>query len=503
MKIYNTYTRQLEEFQPIEPGKVRMYVCGPTVYNYIHIGNARSVVAFDVVRRYLEYRGYDVHYVSNFTDVDDKIIQAATDEGVAPRIITERYIKAFYEDIDALGVKRATENPRATEFIPQMIAFVEQLIADDFAYESAGDVYFRVSKAQDYAKLAGKNLDELLEGASGRLDDAEMARKESPADFALWKSVTDGTPEANAQGGSTSALADENERSEHDAKASVGTEELIKEGLAFPSPWGQGRPGWHLECSVMSGSLLGETLDIHGGGEDLEFPHHTNEIAQSEAYHHGVKFVNTWMHNGFVNIAGEKMSKSLGNFKTVHEMFENNQIRSEHLRFFLASTHYRRALDFTDDNIELAANNLSKLLAGGVTLAYNVRLHSRKGLPEPNDDIMNEFNKFQEQFIETMDEDFNIANGLTVFYSFISWTHKLSEFEVSQKMLDYYFQILEIILGTRKFLDDDPEIDALVAEYDVVRAAKDYARADAIRDELKTRGIVLETTKNGTRWRRG
>ena len=320
MKIYNTYSRQLEDFQPIEPGKVKMYVCGPTVYNYIQVGNARSVVAFDLVRKYLEFRGFEVEYISNFTDVDDKIIKAAASENISTKELSERYIAAFYEDTDLLNVKRASQNPKATEFIEAMIDFIQELLDKDYAYISEGDVYFRVAKSKDYAKLANKNLADLLAGASGRTDE-ETNLKESPADFALWKSVK----------------ADE---------------------VSWQAPWGAGRPGWHIECSVMSTSLLGETIDIHGGGADLEFPHHTNEIAQSEAKT-GQKFVNYWMHNGFVNVDGEKMSKSLGNFTTVHELLQ--VVDPQILRFFLTTTHYRRPLNFTDDALTEAENNIKKI----------------------------------------------------------------------------------------------------------------------------------------------
>lgn len=447
MKIYNTMTRKLEPFTPIEPGKIRMYVCGPTVYNYIHIGNARSVVAFDVVRRYLEYRGYAVHYVSNFTDVDDKIIKAAKAENTTPAEISERYIKAFYEDINALGVKRADENPRATEFIAPMIAFIQDLIDKGFAYVAEGDVYFRVERSEGYAALANKNLAELLDGASGRVNEDD-AKKESPADFALWKSVASDRDEDK-----------------------------------FDSPWGAGRPGWHIECSVMSNSLLGETLDIHGGGADLEFPHHTNEIAQSEA-HNGVKFVNTWMHNGFVNIDGEKMSKSLGNFKTVREMIAGG-LNPQVLRFFLATTHYRRPLDFTDDALERAEKNLTK-----IENAY--RNLSELGDADPSD--------FEEKFIRAMDEDFNIANGLSVFYDFIGWVNKGN----GGKRVQAFFNVVLEILGLsfNEETDLDAEIQALVDARQIAREVRDFAKADEIRDELKARGIVLEDTKEGVKWHR-
>lgn len=461
IKIYNTYSRSLEDFNPIEEGKVRMYVCGPTVYNYIHVGNARAVVAFDVVRRYLERFGnidasgkrfgYEVDYVSNFTDVDDKIINTAQKEGIEPIELTQRYIDAFYEDTDVLKVKHATHAPRATEYIYQMIDFIQDLIDKDFAYVSEGDVYFRVSKSQNYAKLANKKLDELLEGASGRIDtDLESKRKESPVDFALWKAAKEGE-------------------------------------IFWQAPWGKGRPGWHIECSVMSGSLLGETLDIHGGGQDLEFPHHTNEIAQSEAHNNGTKFVNIWMHNGFVNIDGEKMSKSMNNFTTVHEMLQAG-LDPQVLRFFLATTHYRRPVDFNNEALERAENNLKK-----IENAYrNLDVLA-------NDD--GSLTSFEIAFTTAMDNDFNIADGLTVFYDFISWVNKGNGGSDVKRFFD---DILKII-GLEFKQDEeilDSEIEFLIEERNLARAKKDYARSDEIRDSLKAQGIVLEDTSQGMRWHR-
>lgn len=447
MKIYNTYSRQLEDFQPIEPGKVKMYVCGPTVYNYIHVGNARSVVAFDLVRKYLEFRGFEVQYISNFTDVDDKIIKAAANENISTKELSERYIAAFYEDTDALNVKRASQNPKATEFIEAMIEFIQELVDKEFAYVSQGDVYFRVSKSKDYAKLANKNLADLLAGASGRTDE-ETKLKESPADFALWKS----------------AKADE---------------------VSWQAPWGAGRPGWHIECSVMSTSLLGETIDIHGGGADLEFPHHTNEIAQSEAKT-GQKFVNYWMHNGFVNVDGEKMSKSLGNFTTVHELLQvvNPQI----LRFFLATTHYRRPVNFTDDALTEAENNIKKI--------ENAYRH----LDEQAESNLSALTTFRNDFVAAMDEDFNIANGMTVFYDFVSWVNKGNG---GSEVKEFFDQVLEILGIKFKFEQSlDSEIEAMIEARQLAREVRDFAKSDGIRDALKAQGIVLEDTKDGVRWHR-
>lgn len=447
MKIYNTYSRQLEDFQPIEPGKVKMYVCGPTVYNYIHVGNARSVVAFDLVRKYLEFRGFEVQYISNFTDVDDKIINGAKAANMTTTDFSERYIAAFYEDTDALNVKRASQNPKATEFIEAMIEFIQELVDKEFAYVSQGDVYFRVSKSKDYAKLANKNLADLLAGASGRTDE-ETKLKESPADFALWKS----------------AKADE---------------------VSWQAPWGAGRPGWHIECSVMSTSLLGETIDIHGGGADLEFPHHTNEIAQSEAKT-GQKFVNYWMHNGFVNVDGEKMSKSLGNFTTVHELLQvvNPQI----LRFFLATTHYRRPVNFTDDALTEAENNIKKI--------ENAYRH----LDEQAESNLSALTTFRNDFVTAMDEDFNIANGMTVFYDFVSWVNKGNG---GPEVKEFFDQVLEILGIKFKFEQSlDSEIEAMIEARQLAREVRDFAKSDEIRDALKAQGIVLEDTKDGVRWHR-
>ena len=326
-------TRQKETFVPLNSGQVTMYVCGPTVYNYIHIGNARSVVAFDMIRKYFEYRGFDVTFISNFTDVDDKIIKAAKAASLSIETLVETYIKAYQEDTTALGVKAATQHPRVLDFMPEIIAFIEVLIQKDFAYVANGDVFFRVKQSQGYGRLANKNIDELEAGASGRTGTLELA-KEDPLDFALWKSSKPEEP-------------------------------------SWESPWSSGRPGWHIECSVMATSILGDTIDIHGGGADLEFPHHTNEIAQSEGKT-GQTFANYWLHNGFVTAAdGEKMSKSLGNFETVHDMLD--VIDAQILRFFLVSQHYRKPLAFSDDSVRDAENNFKKIKHAYEKLNYQIK----------------------------------------------------------------------------------------------------------------------------------
>ncbi|WEV61000.1 cysteine--tRNA ligase [Streptococcaceae bacterium ESL0729] len=453
IKLYNTLTRTKEDFYPLEEGKVKMYVCGPTVYNYIHIGNARSVVAFDTIRRYLEYRGYVVTYISNFTDVDDKIIKGALEAGLDIKDFTDNYIGAFFEDVERLGVKKASENPRVMDFMDEIISFIAELIAKDFAYESSGNVYFKVRKSKDYGKLAGKNLDELEEGRSGRVDGD--TGKIDPLDFALWKSVPANEP-------------------------------------SWESPWGLGRPGWHIECSVMANNLLGDTIDIHGGGQDLEFPHHTNEIAQSEAKT-GKKFANYWLHNGFVTTSsGEKMSKSLGNFKTVHDMLE--VVDGSILRFFLATTHYRRPLLFSDENMMDAENNFTKIK----TAYENLKFKLEKGNFVEDDQSID---AFREGFIEAMDDDFNIANGLTVFYDFI---RHVNSGNASPEALAFFNEVLDILgiaFVEAGLLDSD--IDQLILDREEARKSRDFALADKIRDDLREQGIILEDTKEGVRWRRG
>ncbi|MCU0082683.1 cysteine--tRNA ligase [Streptococcus danieliae] len=445
IKIYNTLSRQLEEFRPQVEGQVSMYVCGPTVYNYIHIGNARPVVAFDTIRRYLTYRGYEVTYISNFTDVDDKIIKRALEEGISPEAVADKYIAAYLEDTQALGVLPATKNPRVMDYIPEIIAFIQDLIAKDMAYESQGDVYFRVRKSVGYGCLANKSLEDLAQGASGRIG-SEAERKEDPLDFALWKAAKDGE-------------------------------------IYWESPWGAGRPGWHIECSVMSTELLGATLDIHGGGSDLEFPHHTNEIAQSEAKT-GQTFVNYWMHNAFITIDDEKMSKSLGNFRTVHDLLQT--IDGSVLRLFLNSQHYRRPINFSDKALYDAEVNLKYL--------KNTYL-----APLQEDVDTSRLQDFVQAFEAAMDDDFNTANALTVLFDLAKW---INSGHYTQAVKETFGQFLEIfgLVFQEEILDE--EIEKLIAQRQEARAAKNFQEADRIRDILAQQGIRLLDTKEGVRWQR-
>lgn len=466
MKIYNTLTNQKEEFKPIHEGKVMMYVCGPTVYNYIHIGNARSAVAFDTVRRYLEYRGYQVTYVSNFTDVDDKIIKASQESGLSVNELTTKYINAFYEDTDALNIKRATINPRVMDNMNDIIKFVEKLIEKGIAYEADGDVYFKTRKFKKYGELSGQAIDELEQGASERITAAEQEKKEDPLDFALWKKAKEGE-------------------------------------ISWESPWGNGRPGWHIECSVMSTKYLAETIDIHAGGIDLEFPHHENEIAQSES-ETGKKFVNYWMHNGFVTIGkdNEKMSKSLGNFITVHDLVK--KVDPQVIRLFMSSTHYRRPIQYTEENLAEARINLDKL-----TTAYRNLDYRMKDAVEGHDvEVENYFNDLVQDFITAMDDDFNIQNGMTSIFEMTKLINEYSEkSQVKQESIEFLlneFEKICLILGVKmphqEILAED--VENLIAERQAAREAKDYQKSDEIRDTLKAKGIILEDTPQGTRWRR-
>ncbi|HER0787171.1 TPA: cysteine--tRNA ligase [Streptococcus pyogenes] len=445
IKIYDTMTRSLRKFVPLTENTVNMYVCGPTVYNYIHIGNARSAVAFDTIRRYFEYTGYQVNCISNFTDVDDKIIKAATQAGVSPKELSDRFIAAFIEDTKALGVKPATQNPRVMDYIAEIISFVESLIEKDFAYEADGDVYFRVEKSEHYAKLANKTLSELEVGASGRTD-AETALKENPLDFALWKSAKAGE-------------------------------------VSWDSPWGFGRPGWHIECSVMATEILGDTIDIHGGGADLEFPHHTNEIAQSEAKT-GKTFANYWMHNGFVTVDSEKMSKSLGNFVTVHDMLQT--VDGQVLRFFLATQQYRKPINFTEKAIHDAEINLKYL-----------KNTLQQPLTETADE--QELKQFVIAFQDAMDDDFNTANGITVVFDMAKWINSGSYTEPVKSAFEKMLAVFGIIFEEEVL---EVDIEALIAKRQEARANRDFATADAIRDQLAAQGIKLLDTKDGVRWLR-
>lgn len=469
MKTFNTMSLQKEDFKPINEKTINMYVCGPTVYNYIHIGNARSAIAFDTIRRYFEYRGYEVNYVSNFTDVDDKMIAAAAEQGITVPELADKYIDAFNEDTAPLNIKPATVRPRATEHIPEIIEFVEDLIKKGYAYESEGDVYFRAKKFKGYGILAHQDLAEMESNAAGRLDDGELARKEDPMDFAVWKGE-------NGDG-----------------------------AIAWNSPWGKGRPGWHIECSVMSTKYLGNHLDIHGGGIDLAFPHHTNEIAQTEA-HTGEKFVEKWLHNGFVTVGdeNEKMSKSLGNFTTVHELLQ--QIDDPMvLRFFMATTQYRRPIAYSQKNMDLAARNLERIRTGYRNLQF--RLGS--AVEGSDADIEAKAQEKVNAFVEAMDDDFNAQNAMTAVYELIELANLYSQAEeVKTDTVNFVLKQIKDLMnvfgvdGLEQAPLLDADVDALIKERDAARETSNFARSDEIRDELAARGIILEDTPQGTRWRR-
>lgn len=469
MKTFNTMSLEKETFTPINEKTINMYVCGPTVYNYIHIGNARSAIAFDTIRRYFEYRGYEVNYVSNFTDVDDKMIGAASEQGITVPELADKYIDAFNEDTAPLNIKPATVRPRATEHIPEIIEFVEDLIKKGYAYESEGDVYFRAKKFKGYGILAHQDLAEMASNAAGRLDDGELARKEDPMDFAVWKGE-------NGDG-----------------------------AIAWNSPWGKGRPGWHIECSVMSTKYLGNHLDIHGGGIDLAFPHHTNEIAQTEA-HTGEKFVEKWLHNGFVTVGdeNEKMSKSLGNFTTVHELLQ--QIDDPMvLRFFMATTQYRRPIAYSQKNMDLAARNLERIRTGYRNLQF--RLGS--AVAGSDADIEAKAQEKVDAFVEAMDDDFNAQNAMTAVYELIELANLYSQAEeVKTDTVNFVLKQIKDLMnvfgvdGLEQAPLLDADVDALIKERDAARETSNFARSDEIRDELASRGIILEDTPQGTRWRR-
>ncbi|MFT8825565.1 MAG: cysteine--tRNA ligase [Liquorilactobacillus mali] len=470
IQLYNTLTNEKEDFTPLNPGQITMYVCGPTVYNYIHIGNARSAIAFDTIRRYFEYRGFHVNYVSNFTDVDDKIIAASKKLKITPREVSDKYIKAFYEDTDALNIKRATLNPRVMDTMDDIINFIQVLIAKGYAYESQGDVYYRARKFANYGQLSGQSIDELEQGASQRLNDDEIQKKEDPLDFALWKAAK-------------------------------------KDEIFWKSPWGNGRPGWHIECSVMATKLLGDTIDIHAGGQDLEFPHHENEIAQSEAKT-GKKFANYWLHNGFVTIGEdeEKMSKSLGNFITVHDIVK--KVNPQVLRFFMATTQYRRPIKYSQANLEDAAANLKKLQGAYDNAAYRLK-------DAVDAQIDGESKKYLAQqkvdFEAAMDDDFNVQNAITVVYDLAKRLNVYSsETQVVKSTLEEFMSalveelnIFGVFLNVHKEADVDvKEIEELIEQRNEARKNHDFEKSDTIRDLLKEKGIILEDTAQGTRWKK-
>lgn len=461
--IYNSLTKKKEPFTPLEEGKVKMYVCGPTVYNYIHIGNARPPIVYDMVRRYLEYRGYEVTFISNFTDVDDKIIRAAHELGEDVFAVANRFIEAYHQDTCALGVRKADLHPRVTETIPEIITFIATLIEKSYAYEAGGDVYFRTRKFDGYGKLSSQSIEDLRSGARIEVDE----RKEDPLDFVLWKAAKEGE-------------------------------------ISWESPWGEGRPGWHIECSAMVKKYLGDTIDIHAGGQDLAFPHHENEIAQSEALT-GKPMANYWMHNGFININNEKMSKSLGNFVLANEIIRQHS--AEVVRFFMLTAHYRSPINFSDELLEGAKSGLERLKTAVTSLE-----HRRKESADFGEagEWLERIEALKQRFIFEMDDDFNSANGITVLFDLAKEANRyLREDKTSIKVLTAFldqFQEFADVLGLSlhteiELLDD--EIEALIEQRNEARKQRNFALADQIRDQLKEQGIILEDTAQGVRWKRG
>ena len=467
MKLYNTMTRQKEEFVPLEEGKVKMYVCGPTVYNFIHIGNARPMIVFDTVRRYFEYKGYEVNFVSNFTDVDDKIIKKAMEEGVTADEIASRYIEECKKDMADMNVKPATVHPLATQEIPGMIAMIQELIDKGYAYEKNGTVYYRTRKFKDYGKLSHNNLDDLQSGGRELLVSGQD-EKEDSLDFVLWKPKKDGEP-------------------------------------YWQSPWSNGRPGWHIECSEMSRKYLGEQIDIHAGGEDLVFPHHENEIAQSEACN-GVEFARYWLHNGFLNIDNKKMSKSLGNFRTVREI--GKQYDLQVLRFFMLSAHYRSPLNFSADLMEASKNGLERIVNAVDNLKYLRSLAKTEEMSDEEKAQAEKTEEYVKAFEEAMDDDFNTADAVTAIFELVKYANTTAGEESSAAYLNVLFdQIVKLsdVLGLivdkkEEMLDDD--IEALIEERQQARKEKNFKRADEIRDELLAKGIILKDTREGVQWKR-
>lgn len=463
VRIFNSLTRRKEDFRPIEEGKVKMYVCGPTVYNYIHIGNARPAIAFDTVRRYLEYKGYEVNYVSNFTDVDDKLIKASIEMKEEVPDIADRFIGAFFEDTGALNVKRATEHPRVMDHMDDIIEFINVLVEKGHAYESEGDVYFKTRSFDEYGKLSHQSVDDLKVGA--RIESGE--KKEDPLDFVLWKQAKEGE-------------------------------------IKWDSPWGEGRPGWHIECSVMARQHLGDTIDIHAGGQDLTFPHHENEIAQSECMTDAT-FSNYWMHNGYINIDNEKMSKSLGNFILVHDIIK--EIDPNVLRFFMISVHYRNPINYNRELVGAAAAGLERIQSSYHQAKERLETSVGGGDSEVYRGIIDE--KIAD-FERHMDDDFNTANAITVWHELTTELNKYmrgtsTDKEVLEAFINVYDRFSEVLgvkLAQEKILLDE-EVEALIEERNTARKNRDFARADEIRDSLKEQGIVLEDTKEGVRFRRG
>ena len=464
MKLYNTLTRTKEEFIPLEEGKVKMYVCGPTVYNYIHIGNARPFIMFDTLRRYLQYKGYDVTFVQNFTDVDDKIIKRGHEEGISPEDVANKYIDEYFVDADGLGIKRADVHPRVTDNIEQIIEFVKDLEDKGYAYEVNGDVYFDTKKFEGYGKLSKQNQDELEAGARIEVN----SQKRHPMDFVLWKSKKEGEPGWN-------------------------------------SPWGEGRPGWHIECSVMSSRYLGETIDIHAGGQDLAFPHHENEIAQSEA-RSGKTFSNYWVHNGYININNEKMSKSKGNFFTVRDI--SKQYDLEIVRFFMLSAHYRNPVNFSDEMLNQAKAGLERLYNAKEKLEFTISNLSETSMKDSEKELVNELESYKTKFINAMEDDLNTADAVSAIFELSKFintnVNEESSSEFAKMCLDKFNELTEVLNIVNKKNDNilDKDIEELIQKRADAKKNKDFKLADDIRQELLDKGIILEDTRQGTKWKR-
>ena len=464
MKLYNTLTRTKEDFIPIEEGKVKMYVCGPTVYNYIHIGNARPFIIFDTLRRYLEYRGYDVTFVQNFTDVDDKIIKRGHEEQISPEEVANKYINEYFVDADGLGIKRASVHPRVTDNINEIITFVKELEDKGYAYEVNGDVYFDTKKFEGYGKLSKQNQDDLEAGARIEVN----SQKRHPMDFVLWKSKKEGEP-------------------------------------GWQSPWGEGRPGWHIECSVMSNRYLGETIDIHAGGQDLAFPHHENEIAQSEA-RSGKPFSNYWIHNGYININNEKMSKSKGNFFTVRDISKLYDL--EIVRFFMLSSHYRNPVNFSDELLSQSKAGLERLYNAKERAEFIISNLQESSITEDEKSLVEELNSYRTKFVNAMEDDINTADAISAIFELSRFINTnvsdKSSLEFAKKCLDEFNELTSVLNIVNKKQDDilDEEIENLIQKRVEAKKNKDFKLADDIRQELLEKGIILEDTRQGTKWKR-
>lgn len=460
MKLYNTLTRKKEEFIPIEDNKVRMYSCGPTVYNYFHIGNARPFIMFDLLRNYLIYRGYEVTFVQNFTDVDDKIIKRANEEGISPFEVADKYIAEYFRDADGLGIRRADVHPRVTENIPQIIEFIEELIEKGYAYESEGDVYFDTQKFKDYGKLSRQNLAELNLGSRIEVNED----KRHPMDFALWKSKKEGE-------------------------------------IGWESPWSEGRPGWHIECSVMSRRYLGDTIDIHSGGQDLIFPHHENEIAQSEA-RSGKPFSNFWVHNGYINIDNQKMSKSLNNFFTVREI--SDEMDLEIVRFFMLSAHYRGPVNYSKELLDQAKAGMTRLYNSKNRMEFLLSM-AESGIREEEKANLEKLPEFKKAFIDAMDDDLNTADAITAIFELVSFVNTTAKDESSKEYVEECLAIFSELTGVLNIIQkkddvDEEKINELIEKRTAAKKNKDFAESDRIRDELKAMGIELLDTRQGTTW---